>query len=75
MLDEFLYNGQSITSGHTLGTGLFIGTGTALAEAGPANLLIGFSITGIVLMFTMHSLGELAVSLLYPLPYGGAPVC
>jgi amino acid transporter len=45
-----------------LGTGLFIGSGQALATGGPASLLIAFIIIGAVLYCTVQALGEMAVT-------------
>jgi amino acid transporter len=44
------------------GTGLFIGSGQALATGGPGSLLIAFIIIGIVLYCTVQALGEMAVT-------------
>lgn len=55
---------QMIAIGGSIGTGLFIGSGKALANGGPAALLIAFSLIGAMLFCTVHALGELAV--LYP---------
>lgn len=46
--------------GGGIGTGLFIGTGSALAKAGPAGLLLAYIIVGAILWCVMESLGELA---------------
>ncbi|EPE32794.1 hypothetical protein GLAREA_07928 [Glarea lozoyensis ATCC 20868] len=46
--------------GGGIGTGLFIGTGAALANAGPLGLLLAFCIVGVVLWCVMESIGELA---------------
>ena len=43
-----------------IGTGLFIGTGSALAKAGPLGLLLAFIIVGAILWCVMESIGELA---------------
>lgn len=43
-----------------IGTGLFIGSGAAYAKAGPAGLLLAYSIVGIVLWCVMQSIAELA---------------
>lgn len=43
------------------GTGLFVGSGSALAHGGPASLVISFSLIGIMLFCTVHALGEMAV--------------
>ncbi|KAL2758974.1 hypothetical protein ACRALDRAFT_2098344 [Sodiomyces alcalophilus JCM 7366] len=51
-----------------IGPGLLIGSGGALANGGPASLLIGFGVIGIIAFSIMQSLGELTT--LYP--SGGA---
>lgn len=43
-----------------IGTGLIIGSGTALRRGGPGSLLIGYIITGIILLTVLMSLGEMA---------------
>ncbi|KAI0434089.1 amino-acid permease inda1 [Xylaria sp. FL1042] len=55
---------QMIAIGGAIGAGLFIGSGSALHSGGPAPLVIGYLIVGVMLLFTMQALGELAV--LYP---------
>jgi amino acid transporter len=45
-----------------IGTGLFVGSGKALSDGGPASLLIAFSLIGIMLYCTVHALGEMAVA-------------
>ena len=51
-----------------IGPGLLVGAGGALASGGPASLLIGFGVVGIIAFSIMQSLGELTT--LYP--SGGA---
>ncbi|KAK4233633.1 amino acid permease/ SLC12A domain-containing protein [Achaetomium macrosporum] len=51
-----------------IGPGLLIGSGGALSAGGPASLLIGFGVIGVVAFSVMQSLGELTT--LYPT--GGA---
>lgn len=51
-----------------IGPGLLVGAGGALASGGPAALLIGFGVIGIIAFSIMQSLGELTT--LYPT--GGA---
>lgn len=51
---------QFLAIGGTIGTGLFLGTGTALSIAGPASLLIGFAFVGTVVFSVMTALGEMA---------------
>lgn len=53
---------QMIAIGGAIGTGLFIGSGQALHTGGPAALIIGFSLTGMMLFATIQALGELAVA-------------
>ncbi|KMU74767.1 tryptophan permease [Coccidioides immitis RMSCC 3703] len=57
-----------IAIGGALGTGLIIGTGSALAKAGPASVLISYLIVGFVVWIVMCALGEMAAWL--PLPSG-----
>lgn len=51
---------QFIAIGAAVGTGLFIGTGNALATAGPVSLLIAFIFVGSLLFSVMVALGEMA---------------
>ncbi|RDL41140.1 Amino acid transporter-like protein [Venustampulla echinocandica] len=53
---------QMIAIGGSIGTGLFIGSGEALATGGPASLLIAFILIGGVLFCTVQALGEMAVT-------------
>ncbi|KAH3659996.1 hypothetical protein OGAPHI_007201 [Ogataea philodendri] len=53
---------QMISIGGAIGTGLFVGSGSALSSGGPASLLIAYFITGIMIFCTVHALGELAVT-------------
>ncbi|KAL0930801.1 amino acid permease [Colletotrichum truncatum] len=55
---------QMIAIGGAIGAGLFVGSGGALRTGGPAALVIGYLIVGIMLMFTTQALAEMAV--LYP---------
>ncbi|KZT00581.1 general APC amino acid permease [Laetiporus sulphureus 93-53] len=50
---------QMIAIAGTLGTGLFLGSGHALAEGGPAGALIGYALVGSVGYATLCSLGEM----------------
>ena len=43
-----------------IGTGLFVGTGSAYAKAGPAGLLLAYAVVGAVLWCVMQSIAELA---------------
>ncbi|ETN38218.1 uncharacterized protein HMPREF1541_06249 [Cyphellophora europaea CBS 101466] len=53
---------QMIAIGGSIGTGLFVGSGKALAHGGPASLVIAFSLIGIMMYCTMQALGEMAVT-------------
>ncbi len=57
---------QMIAIGGAIGTGLFIGSGKALATGGPAALLIAWLLVGFMIYTTIHALGELAVA--FPMP-------
>lgn len=52
---------QMIAIGGSIGTGLFVGSGNALATGGPASLVLSFVLTGVMLYCTVHALGEMAV--------------
>lgn len=43
-----------------IGTGLYLGTGKALAEGGPLSVLLCYMLIGVVVYLTMLSLGEMA---------------
>ena len=49
-----------IAIGGAIGTGLIIGTGKALAQAGPGSVFISYSIIGFVVYLVMAALGEMA---------------
>ncbi|KAI0743645.1 amino acid permease/ SLC12A domain-containing protein [Daedaleopsis nitida] len=51
-----------------IGTGLFLGTATALAGGGPIGLLLGYMLIGTICYCVMISLGEMAAFL--PIPGG-----
>ncbi len=57
-----------IAIGGIIGPGLLVGSGTALAYAGPAGALIAFVATGIIVFFVMQSLGEISTAI----PVSGA---
>ncbi|KAJ5703108.1 hypothetical protein N7488_010656 [Penicillium malachiteum] len=57
-----------IAIGGTIGTGLFIGSGTAIAYAGPVGALIAYIFVGSIVYSVMVSLGEIATFL----PIAGA---
>ncbi|MDR3253341.1 MAG: amino acid permease [Endomicrobium sp.] len=49
---------QFIALGGAIGTGLFLGTGSAIFLAGPA-VILGYLIAGIIVFFIMRHLGEM----------------
>lgn len=51
---------QMIAIGGTIGTGLFIGSGNALANSGPAGALIAYAFVGSIVFSVIVSLGEMA---------------
>lgn len=59
---------QMIAIGGTIGTGLFIGSGSALSKSGPAGALIAYIFVGTIVYSVMMALGEMATFL----PIAGA---
>ncbi|KAJ5683547.1 hypothetical protein N7462_006712 [Penicillium macrosclerotiorum] len=59
---------QMIAIGGTIGTGLFIGSGSAIAYAGPVGALIAYIFVGSIVYSVMTALGEVATYL----PISGA---
>lgn len=55
---------QMIAIGGAIGAGLFVGSGSAFQTGGPASVIIGFTLIGIMIYFMMQALAELAV--MYP---------
>lgn len=55
---------QMIAIAGTIGTGLFLGTGSSLAQGGPASMLICYSVVGFIVYVTLLLLGEMATQ--YP---------
>lgn len=55
---------QMIAIAGTIGTGLFLGTGKALATGGPASMLICYAVVAVVVYVTLLLLGEMATQ--YP---------
>ncbi|UJR13085.1 hypothetical protein I4U23_000109 [Adineta vaga] len=53
---------QMIAIGGSIGTGLFVGAGSALATGGPAALVLDFAIIGFMLFNVCMALGELSVA-------------
>jgi amino acid transporter len=57
---------QMIAIGGTIGTGLFIGSGSALSKSGPAGALIAYAFVGTIVYSVMMALGEMATFI--PIP-------
>ncbi|KAI5949092.1 hypothetical protein KGF57_004922 [Candida theae] len=53
---------QMISIGSSIGTGLFVGTGTALHTGGPAAIIIAWFLAASAVFSTMQGLGELATT-------------
>jgi amino acid transporter len=53
-----------IAVGGSIGTGLFIGSGSALNAGGPAGILIAWMIIGVLMVNVTQALGEM--SILFP---------
>ncbi len=49
-----------IALGGSIGTGLFIASGSAIHTAGPGGAIIGYAIMGMMVYFLMTSMGEMA---------------
>lgn len=60
-----------IAIGGAIGTGLLIGTGSALAQAGPASILIAYAVVGFVVFLVMCALGEMASFMPLPQSFAG----
>jgi len=52
-----------IAIGGSIGTGLFLASGTTIATAGPLGALLSYCIVGLMVYFLMTSLGEMAAYL------------
>ncbi|GME78138.1 unnamed protein product [Ambrosiozyma monospora] len=53
---------QMIAIGGAIGSGLFVGSGTALRHGGPASVLISWILSGSMMYCTTQALGEMAVA-------------
>ncbi|WFC96740.1 hypothetical protein MBRA1_003402 [Malassezia brasiliensis] len=54
---------QFIALGGSIGTGLFIGSGSNLATGGPGSVMLGYIIVSVMIITTVFALGELAAVL------------
>lgn len=52
-----------IAVGGSIGTGLFVASGSTIAQAGPGGALLGYAFIGLMVYFLMTSLGELAAAM------------
>ncbi|WOO77009.1 Amino-acid permease inda1 [Vanrija pseudolonga] len=59
---------QMIAVSGSIGTGLFIGSGSALSTGGPAAVIIAWVVMGVMLMNVVQALGEMAI--VYPVSGG-----
>ncbi|CAH0019646.1 unnamed protein product [Clonostachys rhizophaga] len=57
-----------IAIGGSIGSGFFVGSGSALSNGGPGSLTIGYLILGVMVFNIVYALGELAV--MFPLSGG-----
>ena len=53
---------QMIAIGGSIGTGLFVGSGSTLESGGPASIVIAYGLIGAMLYCTMQALGEMGVA-------------
>jgi amino acid transporter len=60
-----------IAIGGAIGTGLIIGTGAALAKAGPGSILISYTAVGLLVFIVMCGLGEMAAWLPHASGFAG----
>lgn len=54
-----------------IGTGLLIGSGTALSRGGPGSMFIAYSFVGMLVLNIMSALGEMAVYMPMDQGFGG----
>lgn len=52
-----------IAIGGSIGTGLFVASGSTIAQAGPGGALLGYAFIGLMVYFLMTSLGEMAAAM------------
>ncbi|OCH95508.1 dicarbixylic amino acid permease [Obba rivulosa] len=60
-----------IALGGAIGTGLIIGSGTALVRGGPLGILLGYSFVGLICYFVMVALGEMSAYLPHKKGFAG----
>ncbi|KAI9343987.1 amino acid transporter [Obelidium mucronatum] len=59
---------QMIALGGTIGTGLFVGSGATISQAGPGGVLIAYSVVGVLVYAVVTGLGEMTTQV----PISGA---
>ncbi|WP_371364855.1 Amino-acid permease RocC [Sporomusa rhizae] len=52
-----------ISVGGTIGTGLFLGSGQTISQAGPFGAILGYAVGGIVMLLVLLSLAELSTAM------------
>ena len=52
---------QMIALAGTIGTGLFLGSGKAIASAGPLGCFLGYSFIGLLAMTVVFAVGEVSI--------------
>ena len=57
---------QMIAIGGAIGTGLFVASGKMISTAGPDGAIVTYGLIGIIMLFLMQSLGEMAAHLPVP---------
>jgi len=50
-----------ISIGGVIGTGIFVGSGYSISQAGPLGAVLVYALTGVIMFITMRCLGEMAV--------------
>ncbi|KAI0046119.1 dicarbixylic amino acid permease [Auriscalpium vulgare] len=77
VVEETLHRGlkarqiSMIALGGAVGTGLIIGSGTALVRGGPLGILLGYSFVGMVCYLVLVALGEMAAYLPHKKGFAG----
>ena len=57
---------QMIAIGGAIGTGLFVASGKTISTAGPGGAILAYALIGVMVLFLMQSLGEMAAHLPVP---------
>ena len=60
---------QMIAIGGAIGTGLFVASGKTISTAGPGGAIVAYGLIGIMVLFLMQSLGEMAAHLPVPVRF------